>query len=152
MSQWHPHQTVATIVEKDHKFLIVEELIDGKVVLNQPAGHLEDQESLIEAAVRETFEETAWRVEPVALLGVYKYTAPSNGITYIRTCFIADALEHVPDSPLDEGIIQALWLTKSEVEERFADLRSPLVLRVIEDYIEGKRYSLGLVQDFDQRQ
>ena len=151
MSQWHPHQTVATIVERDNKFLLVEELIDGKTVINQPAGHLENNESLIEAAVRETFEETAWKVEPVALLGVYKYTAPSNNITYIRTCFIAEALEHIADSPLDTGIIRALWLTKSELEARSDDLRSPLVMRVIEDYLEGKRYSLGLVQDFDRR-
>lgn len=151
MSQWHPHQTVATIVERDNKFLLVEELIDGKTVINQPAGHLENNESLIEAAVRETFEETAWKVEPVALLGVYKYTAPSNNITYIRTCFIAEALEHIVDSPLDTGIIRALWLTKSELEARSDDLRSPLVMRVIEDYLEGKRYSLGLVQDFDRR-
>ncbi|MDX1489951.1 MAG: NUDIX hydrolase [Pseudohongiellaceae bacterium] len=149
MSQWHPHQTVATIVEKDNKFLLVEELIDGETVINQPAGHLEQNESLIDAAIRETFEETAWKVRPCALLGVYKYTAPSNQVTYIRTCFIAEAIEHIPSSPLDQGIIRAIWLSEQELEQRQAQLRSPLVLSVIKDYLAGKQCSLEFIQDFD---
>ena len=90
--EWLPHITVATIVEDNGKFLMVEELKGGRAVLNQPAGHLDPHETLTEAAVRETLEETGWDVEPTGVVGIYLYTAPSNGVTYQRVCFIAKAI------------------------------------------------------------
>ena len=112
---WQPHITVATIVEDNGRFLMVEELKGGRAVLNQPAGHLDPNETLTEAAVRETLEETGWDVEATGIVGIYLYTAPSNGVTYQRVCFIAKALKHHPDYQLDEGILRARWLTRDEL-------------------------------------
>ena len=109
---WQPHITVATIIEDNGRFLMVEELKNGRAVLNQPAGHLDPHETLTEAAIRETLEETGWDVEATGIVGIYLYTAPSNGVTYQRVCFIAKALKHHPDYQLDEGILRARWLTR----------------------------------------
>lgn len=149
MAQWHPHKTVATIVEDDGRFLMVEELIGGKLVLNQPAGHLEANESLEQAAIRETLEETAWEVELTGFLGLYQQTSRQDEICYIRSCFIATALREVPGRELDTDIVQALWLSRAELEERKAQMRSPVVLRVIDDYLQGKAYPLAVVQTLD---
>jgi len=111
---WHPHITVATIVEDNGRFLMVDELMGGRAVLNQPAGHLDPDETLTEAAVRETLEETGWDVEATGIVGIYLYTAPSNGVTYQRVCFIAKALKHHPDYQLDERILRARWLTRED--------------------------------------
>lgn len=145
--RWTPHATVATIVEKDGRFLLVEELRNGRKVLNQPAGHLEEHERLTEAARRETLEETGWHVEPQYLLGLYVYRAPPNGVTYHRTCFIAQALREEPDAELDTGILRALWLTREEVVARQDQLRSELVLRCIDDYLAGIRHPLSLIHE-----
>ena len=102
---WKPHITVATIVEDNGRFLMVEEHKAGRNVLNQPAGHLDPNETLTEAAVRETLEETGWDVEPTGVLGIYLYTAPSNGVTYQRVCFIAKPLKHHPDYQLDDCLL-----------------------------------------------
>jgi 8-oxo-dGTP pyrophosphatase MutT (NUDIX family) len=142
---WAPHVTVATIVEREERYLLVYEEADGKQVYNQPAGHLEPDENLIEAAVRETLEETGWTVTPTALLGVNLYTAPSNGVTYLRTTFIADAVSFDPERNLDAGIIAAVWLSYEEIVARRAQLRSPMTLQVIDDYRAGKRFSLELL-------
>ena len=149
MAQWHPHKTVATVVEHNDRFLMVEELIDGKLVLNQPAGHLEANESLAQAALRETLEETAWEVELTGFLGLYQQTASANNICYIRTCFIAKPIREVPGLELDTDINQALWLSRAELEERKEQMRSPVVLRVIDDYLQGKAYPLDVVQTLD---
>jgi len=149
MAQWHPHKTVATVVELNGRFLMVEELIKGELVLNQPAGHLEANESLEAAAIRETLEETAWEVQITAFLGLYQQSNSVDNITYIRSCFIAKALREVPGRTLDTDIVQALWLSREELEERKAQMRSPVVLRVIDDYLQGKTYPLDVVQTLD---
>jgi len=149
MSQWHPHKTVATVVERDGQFLMVEELINGQLVLNQPAGHLEANESLAQAAVRETLEETAWEVELTSFLGLYQQSPTVDNICYIRSCFIAKALQEVPGRELDTGIVRALWLSRAELEARKNQMRSPVVLRVIDDYLQGKSYPLEVVQTLD---
>lgn len=145
--RWTPHATVACIVEREGRFLLVEEMAAGNVVINQPAGHLEEGESFVEAAQRETLEETGWLVEPEALLGLYTYHAPSNGVTYHRFCFIARAIGQQPNATLDEGIIGPLWLTRNELEQRREQLRSELVTRCIDDYLKGTRYPLDFIQE-----
>ena len=145
MAQWHPHKTVATVVVKDDKFLMVEELIDGRLVLNQPAGHLEANESLEEAAVRETLEESAWEVELTAFLGLYQSKTNDKGVCYIRSCYIAKPVRHYPERALDTDIVQALWLSRAEIQARQQQLRSPAVLLVIDDYLAGKHFPLDTV-------
>lgn len=144
---WTPHATVAVIVE-DHqgRFLLVEESSGGLVVFNQPAGHVEEGESITDAARREALEETGWQVEPEHFLGVYTYRAPANGVTYYRFCYAARAVGKVSDE-LDTGIIAAHWLTLDEIREREHKLRSPLVLQCIEDYRNGRRFPLDVVVD-----
>jgi len=142
---WCPHATVATIVEKDNYFLLVEEIAGGKKVFNQPAGHLEQNETLFDAAIRETLEETGWHVELTDVTGFYTYLAPTNGITYHRTCFAANPINLDTNATLDEGIVGAVWLTYEELKSQRNKLRSPLVLRCIEDYLADKRYPLDII-------
>jgi 8-oxo-dGTP pyrophosphatase MutT (NUDIX family) len=142
---WYAHVTVATVVEKDGRFLVVEERIDGDLLINQPAGHLEPGENLVQAAVRETLEETGWRVKIEGLLGIALYTAPGNGITYHRTTFTASALTQEADRDLDEGVERALWLNYEELQARSGKMRSPLVLAAIEQYRGGHHYPLDLI-------
>ena len=140
-----PHITVATIVERAGKFLMVKENSGGRLVYNQPAGHVEVKESLLDAAIRETLEETSWRVNLEKLLGIYQYTSPENGITYIRHCFIAKAIEPRTERDLDEDIAEAAWVSLEELEQRESEMRSPLVLEVIRDYLKGVSYPLSLI-------
>ena len=140
-----PHITVATVIEEDGKFLMVREMSNGLIVYNQPAGHLELDETLIEAAERETREETGWQVEIKKFLGVYHYTSTTSGICYVRHCFIADPIEQFEDSELDKNILEIQWLNLGEIEARRSDMRSPLVLKVIHDYINGIHYPLSLI-------
>ncbi len=141
-----PHVTVATIVERDGKFLMVQEKSDGQLVYNQPAGHVEPSESLFDAAFRETLEETAWRTKLEKFLGVYQYTSPANGVTYIRHCFIASPIDPQTDQPLDADIVQALWMSLDQLESCAPEeLRSPLVLEVIRDYLQGKAFPLDVI-------
>ncbi|MEN2508661.1 NUDIX hydrolase [Stutzerimonas stutzeri] len=144
---WHPHITVATIVEADGRFLMVEESKGGRLVLNQPAGHLEPNETLRQAALRETLEETGWTVELSGVVGIYLYTAPSNGVTYQRVCFAATPLTHDPQRTLDEGITGALWMTRDELVAQPERWRSELILRCIDDYLAGQPYDLAVVRD-----
>ena len=140
-----PHITVATIVEAEGKFLMVREKSGGRLVYNQPAGHLELNESLLEAAYRETLEETAWRVKLEQFLGIYQYSSPANGVTYIRHCFIASVIEPRTDQALDQDISEALWMSLEELEQRESEMRSPLVLGVIRDYLSGTAYPLSIL-------
>jgi 8-oxo-dGTP pyrophosphatase MutT (NUDIX family) len=140
-----PEVTVAAIVEHDGRFLVVEERIGGKLVLNQPAGHLEDAETLIEAVVREAREETAWRFKPAAMVGTYLWRNPDNGRSYLRFAFCGSVDDHQPQQPLDRGIVRALWLKHEQLRSQPQRLRSPLVLRCIDDYLLGRRQPLDAV-------
>ena len=140
-----PHVTVATIVERDGRFLLVYDEADGKQVYNQPAGHLDPNETLQEAAIRETLEETAWHVTLTGVVGVNLYEAPSNGVTYLRTTFIAEALNQDTERSLDTGIIEAVWLTYEEILERRAQLRSPMTLQIIDEYRAGRRFPMDVI-------
>ena len=144
---WHPHITVATIVEADGRFLMVEESKGGRLVLNQPAGHLEPNETLRQAALRETLEETGWTVELSGVVGIYLYTAPSNGVTYQRVCFAATPLTHDPQRTLDEGITGALWMTRDELVAQPERWRSELILRCIDADLAGQPFDLAVVRD-----
>lgn len=144
--RWAPRVTVATVVVDQGRVLLVEERIDGVLVLNQPAGHLEPDESLAEAALRETREETGWDVELTCFIGCYQWTAP-DGTPFLRFCYAARPLRHDPLRELDTGIVQALWLQPDALLEAHARLRSPLVWQVVADYLGGKRYPLALVSE-----
>lgn len=146
MPRFTPHITVATVIEKDGRFLFVKEHAEERVVLNQPAGHLEMDESLIQAAIRETLEETGWDIEITQLIGIYLYTASSNNVTYQRVCFAGRALAQRENHQLDEGIIAPVWLSRDELIEQQALWRSPMVLRCIDDYLAGERFSLELLK------
>lgn len=132
MDNWYAHVTVATVIEKDEKYLLVHEHTESGNRFNQPAGHLEKSESLLEAAVRETKEETGWDVKVTGLVRVNQYTAPSNGVTYLRVTFSAKAIRHDPAYTLDDGIIGPVWLSFKEIKEKEKQLRSPLVISDIE--------------------
>lgn len=146
---WKPNVVVAAIIERDGKFLVVEEMADGSLVLNQPAGHLDEGESLIDAVVRETLEETAWHFAPEALLGIYRWPHPTKGITFIRFAFIGQVTSHDAERPLDHEIVRALWLTPEEIRAERRHHRSPQVERCLNDYLAGQRYPLGLLKDLD---
>ena len=141
--------TVAALIENDGRFLMVQERIAGKSVYNQPAGHLEDGETLIEAVIRETREETAWHFEPEAVTGIYRWRHPGNGETFIRVSFAGKGLFHDPAGVLDSCIERTLWLTPAEIRERPDSLRSPMVLRSIEDYLAGTAYPLALLKSLE---
>ena len=143
---WQPDVTVATVVVNDGRLLVVEENAGGRRVLNQPAGHLEPDESLLEAALRETLEETGWDVRLTAFVGAYQWKAPETGRHYLRFAFAAEPVAHHPARKLDEGIVRALWLTPGELQAESARHRSPLVWRVVSDFLAGRRQSLELVQ------
>jgi len=142
-----PTVTVATIVERDGRFLVVEEETRNGTELNQPAGHLEAGETLPAAAIRETLEETGWHVTPTALVGVYRWQSPADGATFVRFAFAADARRHDPARPLDDGILRALWLTYEDLAAQRRRHRSPLVLRCVDDYRAGRRWPVGFVTE-----
>jgi 8-oxo-dGTP pyrophosphatase MutT (NUDIX family) len=142
-SKHRPVITVATIAERDGRFLMIEEETRMGIRLNQPAGHVELGESIAAAAARETLEEAAWQVDPTALVGVYHWRSPLYG-TYVRFAFAATPRRHEPSRPLDTGIVRALWLTYAEIAAHPMH-RSPFVLRSIDDYRAGRRYPLGLI-------
>lgn len=144
---WSPHVTVAAVVEQDGHYLLVEEHSTAGVIYNQPAGHVEPGEGLVDAVIRETREETAWRFQPTALVGVYRWVRPATDDTYLRFCFTGDCIDHDPMQSLDTGIIRTWWLTRSEIDEIAHQLRSPLVTRCIDDYRSGRRYPLELYAD-----
>lgn len=141
----NPEVTVAAVVERDGRFLIVEERIAGRLVLNQPAGHLEDGETLVAAAVREAREETAWRFTPDAMVGTYLWRNPDTARSYLRFAFCGSVDDHRPQQPLDTGIVRALWMTHEQLRAQPHRLRSPLVLRCIDDYLQGRRQPLESV-------
>jgi 8-oxo-dGTP pyrophosphatase MutT (NUDIX family) len=145
---WKASVTVAAIVEREGRFLMVEEETSDGVRLNQPAGHLDPGETLADAAAREALEETAHRFTPTALLGVYVARSARNGgndVTFVRFAFTGELGAREPGRALDRGIVQTLWLTADEVRARAAQHRSPLVMKCIDDYLDGRRLPLSLV-------
>lgn len=141
---WRPHVTVATVVPRGGRFLLVEENVRGRLVLNQPAGHLDPGETLHDAALRETREETGWDVELTCLVGVQQWQAP-GGDPFLRFTFAAEALRHDPARPLDAGIVRALWMTREEIAAAAGRLRSPMVLAGIDDWLGGRRLPLDAI-------
>lgn len=144
-SVWQPDVTVATLVVRDGKLLMVEEEASGRLVLNQPAGHLEPDESLVSAAVRETLEETGWDVTPTALVGIYQWKSPLDQRHFLRVAVAADPVRHHPERALDAGIVRALWMTPGELHAASDRHRSPLVWRAVSDYLAGSRYPLSVL-------
>lgn len=139
------HVTVATVVERDGRFLLVEEIVGARAVLNQPAGHWEAGESLAQAAARETLEETGWDVAITALLGVYEFQPADLPYGFVRFAFRAQPLRHHAERPLDAGILRAVWLTPDELRRDAARHRSPMVLRCLEDHLAGQTLPLAAV-------
>ncbi len=155
-TRWKPNVTVAAIIERDGRFLLVEEHDGGELLLNNPAGHLDAGESLADACAREALEETAHRFTPTHLVGVYMTRrqraaspdAPGAGtddITYLRFAFCGTLGEREPGRALDTPIARMLWLTPAEIRAARARHRSPLLLRCMEDYLAGQRFPLTLL-------
>ena len=142
---WQPDVTVATLVVRDGRLLCVEERANGQLVINQPAGHLEPDESLADAAVRETREETGWNVRVTHLVGAYQWKA-ETGRHYLRFAFAAEPIDEIPDAKLDDGIVRALWLAPAELQALAPRHRSPLVWQCAADFLGGCRYPLALAR------
>lgn len=143
---FRPDLTVAAVVEREGRFLLVEERVGSRMVFNQPAGHVERGERIIEAVIRETLEETAWTFVPDALLGVYLWEAVDRQKSFLRITFTGTVHSHDPERQLDRGIARALWLSRDELIARNHRLRSPMVLRCVDDYLAGVRYPLEILQ------
>lgn len=143
---WKPHVTVAAVVYRDGKFLLVEEETEAGLAFNQPAGHLEEDEPLVDAVVREALEETAYHFRPTHLVGIYHWKHPTKeDTTYLRFAFAGELRGFEADRKLDEGIVAARWLTLDEVRATQERHRSPLILRCCEDLLAGKHYPLDLL-------
>jgi len=143
MAIWKPSVTVAAVIERDGKFLLVQERISGRLVLNQPAGHLDPGESLAAACSREVLEETAHRFEPTALVGIYRWRDPAKDFTFLRFCY-RGTLAGTVERPLDKEIVALHWLTPEELQQRKAEHRSPLVQKCVDDFLAGRRFPLDV--------
>jgi 8-oxo-dGTP pyrophosphatase MutT (NUDIX family) len=146
---WKPNVTVAAVVQRDGQFLLVEEETEAGRLFNQPAGHLEEGESLLDAVVREALEETAYVFKPTYLVGIYNWRHPKKEITYLRFAFAGELRGYEAERKLDEGIVAARWLTLNEIKANQERHRSPLILRCIEDLLAGRSYSLELLTDYN---
>ncbi|HYW03043.1 MAG TPA: NUDIX hydrolase [Gammaproteobacteria bacterium] len=142
---WKPHLTVAAVIEDRGRFLLVEERAGGRLVYNQPAGHVEEHETFIDAVVRETLEETAWVFEPRGVTGVYLWRNPDNGETFCRVGFFGKGVREEPGRTLDGDIVRALWLDRDQIAASADRLRSPLVMQTLDDYLHGARYPLDVI-------
>jgi 8-oxo-dGTP pyrophosphatase MutT (NUDIX family) len=142
---FNPHATVAAICERDGKFLVVHEYVNGAERINNPAGHVENGESPAAAVVREVYEETGYRFVPEALGGIYVWRENGEAETFIRCNFIGHCTERDPKASLDEGIIGPAWYDLDALGERETLLRSPLVLRSFREYLAGLRYPLAAI-------
>lgn len=146
MSTWKPSVTAAAVIYQDGKFLLVEEETSDGILFNNPAGHLDPGESLVQAVIREVREEAAYDFTPTAWLGAYisRYTSSRTGedVTYLRFAFLGTASNHDPHQKLDEGILRAVWMTLDEVRACVHLHRSPLVMQCIDDMLKGQRLPL----------
>ena len=142
---WNPHITVASIIESNNKYLLVEEYVQGITVLNQPAGHLEENETLEEGCVRETLEETAYIVKVDYLVGIYQERKKNSLDMWLRFCFKCSIKEELVEKKLDKNIVKKVWLTKDEILKHEKNLRSKMVLKCICDYEEGKRFPKEII-------
>lgn len=151
MTIWKPNVTVAAVIERDGKFLLVEEEPEAGsgLFINQPAGHLDPGESIIQGAIRETLEETAYTFVPEFLVGIYHWHSQRADTTYIRFAFGGHVTHHDPHRVLDTGILQAAWFSPEEVNQMIQRHRSPLVMQCIRDYQAGKRYPLELLTHYE---
>ena len=141
------HLTVATVVKRDNLFLMVKETEFGRSVINQPAGHVEPGEDIIDAAIRETYEETGWHVEIQHLIGIYSSKAKVSGITYYRLAFSAEAVSHDPNASIDSDIDEVVWLSEDEINNSVDKLRSELVLECVKDFNQGSVFPLDLFRN-----
>jgi ADP-ribose pyrophosphatase YjhB (NUDIX family) len=145
---WKPHVTVAAVIERDNRFLFVEEHTPSGLQFNQPAGHLEPNEDFITAVKREVQEETAWQFEPEYLIAVQLWRKNSESSTFLRLCFSGQCHSHDAQQSLDEGIVATHWLTRDEIAAESHRLRSPLVLMSVDHYLSGQHYPLSLLKSF----
>jgi 8-oxo-dGTP pyrophosphatase MutT (NUDIX family) len=145
MSRWRPSVTVAAVIERGGKLLFVEEEANGRRVLNQPAGHLDPGESLVQAVAREVLEETAHRFTPTGLVGIYRWRYDNEDVTFLRFAFHGrvDGVEE--GRPLDKEIVAAVWLPRAELAARRAEHRSPLVQQCVDDYLAGRSFPLEVL-------
>ncbi|MCK9285163.1 MAG: NUDIX hydrolase [Rhodocyclaceae bacterium] len=146
---WKPNVTVAALIQRDGRYLLVEEETDTGIRFNQPAGHLDEGESLVAACAREALEETAWQFNPTALVGVYQWRRPQGDITYLRFAFCGDLGGHDPQRPLDTGILRAVWMTPAEIQASREQHRSPLIWQCVQDHLAGRRFPLDLIRHYD---
>jgi 8-oxo-dGTP pyrophosphatase MutT (NUDIX family) len=144
---WKPHVTVAAVVESGSRFLLVQERVNDQTVYNQPAGHLEHGESLVTAVIRETLEETGWHFKPESIIGLYRWQHPVQEKTYLRVAFAGRGVRHDAERRLDPEIEEVLWMNVAELRRQTGSLRSPMVLRAVEDYLAGTRFPLSLLSD-----
>lgn len=142
-----PDLTVAAIVERNGQFLLVEERVANRMVFNQPAGHVERGETLVQAASREALEETAWKFTPEALVGIYLWEQPERQRSFLRVAFCGQVSGHDPQRRLDRGIERAVWMTREQVILRGSRMRTPMVLKCIDDYLAGRRYPIDIVAE-----
>jgi ADP-ribose pyrophosphatase YjhB (NUDIX family) len=143
---WKPHVTVAAIIEREQRFLLVEEQTPYGLQFNQPAGHLEENEDFITAIKREVLEETAWHFTPQYISGIHLWRRNLESPTFVRFCFVGDCYDYQSHQILDDGIVATHWLTRDEIATK--NLRSPLVLTSVDDYLNGSRYPLSLLKSF----
>ncbi|ESS72341.1 phosphatase NudJ [Methyloglobulus morosus KoM1] len=145
---WKPHVTVAAVIERNGRFLLVEEHTSNGLQFNQPAGHLEENESLIDAVKREALEETGWQFEPEQIVSIQLWRKNSQAPSFLRCCFSGQCHSHDPNHTLDEGIVATHWLTREEIHDQKHRLRSPLVSIAVDEYLSGQRYPLSLLKTF----
>jgi ADP-ribose pyrophosphatase YjhB (NUDIX family) len=143
---WKPHVTVAAVIEKNNRFLLVEEETSNGLAFNQPAGHLEENEDLKTAVKREVKEETAWQFEPEYIIAIQLWRRTPESPSFLRVCFSGQCHTHEPEQPLDAGIIGTHWLSRNDMATHRIKLRSPLVLMTVEQYLNGKRHDLNLLK------
>ena len=146
---WKPNCTVAALIEREGRFLLVEEETEDGLRFNQPAGHLDPGESLVAACTREAMEETAWCFTPTALVGIYQWPRPQSDVTYLRFAFAGELGAHQENRALDTGILRTVWMTPEEIRASAERHRSPLVWQCVSDYLAGRRFPLEIVTHYD---